>query len=130
MPGDIIARQRGFKWKSGENVIVGKDHTIHAKVEGIVHFRESKYRKVPYKIIDVIATQLPNRMMKHPAPYMYHPELFPERAKLNHPSMRFVDKKKVTFDGIEQETQLKPWFFSPLQYWNIMINSMILGRID
>lgn len=29
---DIIARQRGFKWKSGENVIVGKDHTIHAKV--------------------------------------------------------------------------------------------------
>lgn len=41
MPGDIIVRQRGFKWKSGKNVIVGKDQTIHAKVEGIVHFRES-----------------------------------------------------------------------------------------
>ena len=102
MPGDIIARQRGFKWKSGENVIVGKDQTIHSKVEGIVHFRDSKYRKVPYKIIDVIPTELPNRKMKHPAPYMYHPELFPERAKMNHPSMRLVDKKKVTFDGIEK----------------------------
>lgn len=30
MPNDIIARQRGFKWKSGHNVIVGKDQTIHA----------------------------------------------------------------------------------------------------
>jgi len=29
-PNDIIARQRGFKWKSGNNVIVGKDQTIHA----------------------------------------------------------------------------------------------------
>jgi large subunit ribosomal protein L27 len=30
MPNDIIARQRGFKWKPGKNVIVGKDHTIHS----------------------------------------------------------------------------------------------------
>jgi hypothetical protein len=33
---------------------------------------------------------------------MYHPELFPERAKMNHPSIKLVDKKKVTFDGIEK----------------------------
>ena len=102
MPGDIIARQRGFKWKSGQNVIVGKDHTIHAKVEGVVKFRDSQYRKVPYKIIDVIPTTLPNRQMKHPAPYLYHPELFPERSKLNHPSMQMVAKKKVTYEGIEK----------------------------
>ena len=30
MPNDIIARQRGFKWKSGNNVFVGKDFTIHS----------------------------------------------------------------------------------------------------
>lgn len=40
-PNDIIARQRGFKWKSGKNVIVGLDQTIHAKTEGIVRFRIS-----------------------------------------------------------------------------------------
>jgi large subunit ribosomal protein L27 len=40
MPGDIIARQRGFKWKTGNNVIIGHDQTIHAKVEGIVTFRD------------------------------------------------------------------------------------------
>jgi len=32
MPNDIIARQRGFKWKTGKNVIIGKDQTIHSKV--------------------------------------------------------------------------------------------------
>lgn len=30
MPGDILARQRGWKWKSGQNVNVGKDQTIHS----------------------------------------------------------------------------------------------------
>lgn len=100
MPGDIIARQRGFKWKSGENVYVGRDQTIHAKVEGIIKFRDSKYRKVPYKIIDVVQTTLPNRLMKHPPPYNYHPELFPERAHLNHVPIQRLDKKKITYEGI------------------------------
>ena len=53
-PNDIIARQRGFKWKSGNNVIVGKDQTIHAKVQGKVFFRICNDRKVPYYFIDVI----------------------------------------------------------------------------
>jgi len=53
-PGDIIARQRGFKWKSGKNVIVGLDQTIHSRVEGYVHFRDSHERKIPFKYIDVI----------------------------------------------------------------------------
>jgi large subunit ribosomal protein L27 len=66
-------------------VIVGLDQTIHAKVEGIVSFRESKERKVPFYYIDVIPKELPNRKYGSPAPYNYHPELFPERAHLNHP---------------------------------------------
>lgn len=45
--------------------------------------------------------------MKHPAPYIYHPELFPERAKFNHPSVQKLANKKVTFEGIENEQQLK-----------------------
>ena len=32
-PGDILARQRGFKWHPGKNTYYGKDHTIHSKVE-------------------------------------------------------------------------------------------------
>jgi len=38
VPGNIIARQRGTKWHPGDNVGMGKDHTIFAKVEGTVAF--------------------------------------------------------------------------------------------
>ena len=31
----ILARQRGFKWRKGENVNAGKDHTLHSKTEVI-----------------------------------------------------------------------------------------------
>ena len=54
MPGDIIARQRGWKWKSGQNVYVGKDQTIHAEVEGIVQFRRNPYTIKKIFFIDVI----------------------------------------------------------------------------
>mmetsp|Transcript_28400 Transcript_28400/g.39915 ORF Transcript_28400/g.39915 Transcript_28400/m.39915 type:complete len:140 (+) Transcript_28400:136-555(+) len=36
--GNIIIRQRGRKFHSGENVVMGRDHTISAKVSGIVKF--------------------------------------------------------------------------------------------
>jgi large subunit ribosomal protein L27 len=38
--GNIIVRQRGTKFNPGENVAMGKDHTLFAKVAGIVKFRE------------------------------------------------------------------------------------------
>ena len=40
--GNIIARQRGQKWKPGKNVGIGRDHTIFATESGRVEFRESK----------------------------------------------------------------------------------------
>lgn len=36
--GSIIVRQRGTKFKAGENVGCGKDHTLFAKCAGIVKF--------------------------------------------------------------------------------------------
>lgn len=36
--GAIIVRQRGTKYHPGENVGIGKDHTIFAKVAGTVKF--------------------------------------------------------------------------------------------
>ncbi|MDM9631340.1 50S ribosomal protein L27 [Robiginitalea aurantiaca] len=36
--GNIIVRQRGTRHNPGDNVYVGKDHTLHAKVDGIVRF--------------------------------------------------------------------------------------------
>ncbi len=39
IPGNIILRQRGTKWHPGDNVGLGRDHTIFAKSEGRVEFR-------------------------------------------------------------------------------------------
>ena len=42
IPGNIIIRQRGTKWHPGDNVGIGKDHTIFAVIEGNVTFSEKK----------------------------------------------------------------------------------------
>ena len=36
--GSIIVRQRGTKFLPGENVGLGRDHTLFAKIDGIVSF--------------------------------------------------------------------------------------------
>jgi large subunit ribosomal protein L27 len=36
--GSIIVRQRGTQFHAGDNVGIGKDHTLFAKVEGTVQF--------------------------------------------------------------------------------------------
>ncbi|MBE2269912.1 MAG: 50S ribosomal protein L27 [Anaerolinea sp.] len=38
LPGMIIVRQRGTQFHVGNNVMMGKDHTIHSKIEGYVYF--------------------------------------------------------------------------------------------
>ena len=43
--GNIIVRQRGTKHSPGDNVYIGKDHTLHAKIDGIVNFQKKSYNK-------------------------------------------------------------------------------------
>jgi len=45
IPGNIIVRQRGTKWRPGTGVGIGRDHTIFATVAGTVTFRASKNNK-------------------------------------------------------------------------------------
>lgn len=40
--GNIIVRQRGTKFHTGQNTYFGKDYTIHAKVDGVVAFRKGR----------------------------------------------------------------------------------------
>jgi len=42
IPGNIIVRQRGTKIFPGENVGMGKDHSIFSVVEGKVVFKKGK----------------------------------------------------------------------------------------
>jgi large subunit ribosomal protein L27 len=41
LAGNILVRQRGTKFHPGANVGMGKDHTLFAKVSGVVDFKHA-----------------------------------------------------------------------------------------
>ena len=49
--GNIIVRQRGTRHNPGENVGMGKDHTLFALVDGTVAFRKRKDNKSYVSIV-------------------------------------------------------------------------------
>lgn len=53
--GNIIIRQRGTKHHPGENVYMGKDHTLHAKVDGIVKFTKKRNNRSYVSIVPIQA---------------------------------------------------------------------------
>jgi len=42
LAGNIIVRQRGTRWYPGDNVGIGKDHTLFALTDGRVSFKDGK----------------------------------------------------------------------------------------
>jgi large subunit ribosomal protein L27 len=45
LAGNILVRQLGTKFHDGVNVGLGRDHTLFAKVAGVVHFHVRNRRK-------------------------------------------------------------------------------------
>ncbi len=43
LAGNILVRQRGTKFHAGENVYMGRDHTLHAAIDGIVEFKRGRH---------------------------------------------------------------------------------------
>jgi len=55
--GNIIARQRGTKWHPGDNVGIGKDHTLFALSDGNVAFRKGFKRRVFVSVVPANAPE-------------------------------------------------------------------------
>ena len=53
LAGNIIVRQRGTKFHPGDNVGIGKDHTIFATRNGKVSFKKTRVRT----FVSVVPTQ-------------------------------------------------------------------------
>jgi len=51
IPGNIIIRQRGTKVHPGNNVGMGKDHTIFALIEGTVRFERKDKKRQQVSIV-------------------------------------------------------------------------------
>lgn len=50
--GHILVRQRGTRMKPGQNVGVGRDHTLFSRVDGVVNYTSSGDRSVVSVIPD------------------------------------------------------------------------------
>ena len=53
VPGNIIVRQRGTKFWPGQNVGMGKDHTIFAVVDGAVTFHKGLKNRTFISVLPV-----------------------------------------------------------------------------
>ena len=51
LSGNIIMRQRGTKVRPGDNVGMGKDHTLFALIEGRVAFQEKSGGKMFVNVV-------------------------------------------------------------------------------
>lgn len=57
VPGNIIVRQRGTTWWPGENVGMGRDHTLFALVEGNIQFRKGLKGRTFISVLPVEAAE-------------------------------------------------------------------------
>ena len=52
--GNILVRQRGTVHYPGQNVGMGKDHTLYALVDGVVSFRKTRENKSYVSYVSII----------------------------------------------------------------------------
>jgi large subunit ribosomal protein L27 len=55
--GNIIVRQRGTQHHPGENVGIGKDHTLFALSDGLVEFRKKKNNRSFVSVVPFETTE-------------------------------------------------------------------------
>lgn len=53
--GNIIVRQRGTRFRAGQNVGMGKDHTLYALTDGKVEFINRTFNTKKRKVVNIIA---------------------------------------------------------------------------
>jgi large subunit ribosomal protein L27 len=57
LSGNILVRQRGTKVNAGENVRIGRDHTLFATADGVVSFRTRSGGKVEVNVTPAPSTR-------------------------------------------------------------------------
>jgi len=86
--GNILVRQRGTRFHPGENVYMGRDHTLHASIDGVVVFTRKRddrnYVSVLPQVAEVVDTPAPAKKAapkSAPAPKAEAPAVAPEVAE-------------------------------------------------
>jgi large subunit ribosomal protein L27 len=51
--GNIIVRQRGTQWHPGENVGMGRDHTLFALIDGRINYQTKAKNRVFVSVLPI-----------------------------------------------------------------------------
>lgn len=62
IPGNILIRQRGRKYDSGENTKLGRDYTVYSVSEGWVKFVWDQVRKKQIVTVSSINPNIPKKV--------------------------------------------------------------------
>ena len=124
LENEIVARQRGLQWHPGNNMSAGKDHTLHATIEGVLGWSKDQYSRKRRTYIHVIPQEIPNRKLPPPPPFMYHPELFPELALNNPPPSNFEIPKAKGPKRVRTPSPLKAQLVEKPQRIDLKLSGM------
>ena len=81
--GNVIVRQRGTKFHAGDNVYMGRDHTLHAKIDGKVVFTRKRDDRNYVSIMPIVeeVSDAPKVKAKKAAPVAAPAVEAPAKAK-------------------------------------------------
>ncbi len=121
--GNILVRQRGTKYHPGENVYMGKDYTLHAKVDGTVSFRRRNKNRMYVNIIPAgaangaaVATAPAKPAAKKAAPAASAPAAkatgkvtLPSGKKVAQDDLKLVEGIGPKIEGLLHDAGIKTW---------------------
>jgi large subunit ribosomal protein L27 len=108
--GNILVRQRGTRFHPGENVYMGRDHTLHAAIDGVVVFTRKRddrsYVSVLPQVAEVIDAPAPAKkaaVKSAPAPKAEAPAPAPEVVEAAEPAAekKTAAKKAPKLDDLK-----------------------------
>ena len=111
--GNIIVRQRGTRFHAGENTYLGRDHTLHAKIDGRVAFNKRRKNRTFVSIVplgdgEALVPSKPVREKKQSAPAPIAPvvsqdkpveKAAPVAAPAAPAAKKAASGDKIAFDG-------------------------------
>lgn len=89
-PGEIIVRQRGTAWHAGENVKMGRDHTLYATEPGVVWFYKQPTTPPVPKAQTPALGDLPLRLPQRTLVTQRTPEIVRPHPSSRHKQRRYV----------------------------------------
>lgn len=110
--GNILVRQRGTKYHAGENVYMGRDHTLHAAIDGVVTFKRGMHDRnfvsvLPYRKEEVVETVAPVKGKKA-APVAAEPAAKPATKKKAEATEAAIEESAVVAEPVAEKKAAAP----------------------